>query len=127
MKRTLFYWLPPLLWMTLIFILSSQQRVSVSDITSVNFIFFKSLHIIEYAILFMLLFRALYKERKLPSHKALLYAMIIAIIYGVSDELHQMFVPTREGSPRDIVIDTIGIFCSFMYTKLSLPKLKRWL
>ncbi len=127
MKKKILYWLPPILWMSLIFTLSSRQRISVSDITSVNFIFFKSLHIVEYAILFFLLFRALYRTTRLPLQQIFYVAISIAILYGVSDELHQTLVPTREGSPRDIVIDSIGILLCFMYTKINLPKLKRLL
>ncbi|MBP7967580.1 VanZ family protein [Candidatus Woesebacteria bacterium] len=127
MKKKILYWLPPILWMSLIFTLSSRQRISVSDINSVNFIFFKSLHIIEYAILFFLVFRAVYKTTKLSLHQVFCISIGLAILYGASDELHQAFVPTREGSPRDIVIDSIGILLCFMYTKINLPKLKRLL
>ncbi len=34
--------------------------------------------------------------------------LIGAILYGVSDEIHQMFVPTRTASPGDILMDTLG-------------------
>ena len=127
MNKKISYWLPPILWMILIFLLSSRQRVIVSDITSINFLIFKTLHVIEYASLFFLLFRAFYKGSSERLKKAYYYAIIIAILYSVSDELHQTFVPTREGSPRDMVIDTIGILLCFMYTKSNLPKLKRLL
>lgn len=36
----------------------------------------------------------------------------ISIIYALSDELHQIFVPFRYPSIQDILIDTIGIFLS---------------
>ncbi len=127
MKKLIYYWLPPLLWMLLIFSLSARQRVSVSEISSINFIFFKTLHLIEYAILFFLLFRALFKTTKMPLNRIFYFSIIIAIVYAFTDELHQTFVPTREGSPRDVVIDTIGILLCFMYTKSNLPKLKRFI
>ncbi|CAN5207027.1 VanZ family protein [soil metagenome] len=127
MKKKLYYWAPPILWMIIIFTLSSQQRVVVSDITSINFIFFKTLHVIEYATLFFLLFRAFHKQSNVSLQNAFFFSIMIAILYAASDELHQTFVPTREGSPRDVIIDTIGILSSFMYTKISLPKLKRLL
>lgn len=127
MKKLIYYWLPPVMCMFLIFSLSSRQRISVSEITSINFIFFKTLHIIEYAVLFFLLFRAFFKTTTLPLHRIFFITIFISIIYAFTDELHQTFVPTREGSPRDIVIDTIGILLCFMYTKINLPKLKRFL
>ncbi|MCL2632499.1 MAG: VanZ family protein, partial [Coriobacteriia bacterium] len=35
-------------------------------------------------------------------------AIIIASLYGVSDEVHQYFVPTRHADPVDWMFDTIG-------------------
>lgn len=68
----------------------------------------------EYAILYLLLFRGFYlSTRKKPTSKTYIMAFIIAILYASSDEIHQAFIPTREGTIRDIFIDTIGI--SFMY------------
>ncbi len=127
MKNIIFYWLPPILWMSLIFMMSTRQSISVSEVTAVNFIFFKSLHIIEYAILFFLLFRAFHTASTVSLQQAFYLSLILSILYGVSDEMHQTFVPTRGGSPRDVIIDTIGILLCFMYTKSNLPKLKRLL
>lgn len=67
----------------------------------------------EYAILYLLLFRGFYLSKKKPTSKTYVMAFVIAILYASSDELHQTFIPTREGTIRDIFIDTIGI--SFMY------------
>ena len=35
-------------------------------------------------------------------------SMIIVVLYGVSDEVHQMFVPGRTAALDDVVADTIG-------------------
>lgn len=128
MKKILYYWLPPLAWMLFIFFLSSRQRIGVSEVHIYNFIIFKSLHMIEYAILFFLLFRAIRTTfTDLSHHKALVVAAIFAILYGVSDEIHQTFVPTREGSVRDVVIDSVGILLCFQYTKHNLNRLSLFL
>lgn len=113
-KKITYLWGPVLAWMGLIFFFSSRPRVSVSEEEVVNFVFFKSLHMIEYGILFFLLFRAtLHKNTK---HN-LIYAFLIAVLYGISDEIHQTFIPTREGKLRDVFIDTLGIAIMYMYTK----------
>lgn len=107
MKRRVFYWLrwlAPLIWMALIFYGSSRQRISVADQFWLNFLFFKTLHIIEYGVLFFLWNLALYKNKN-----SKLLAAIISILYGISDELHQRFVPTREGRVRDVFIDALGV------------------
>lgn len=127
LKKFIWYWVPPLLLMATIFFLSSQQRIAVSDTYTTNFIFFKSLHVIEYAVLYFLLFRAYYNTLSRKNMKQIyLAAVLTAIAYGISDELHQTFVPTRNGSVRDVFIDTIGILLCFQYTKMYLSKLK-WL
>lgn len=116
--------LPAILWMTLIFYLSSRQKVAVSNTYIVNFMFFKFLHVTEYSILYTLVYRALciYSEKRLPVYKKLLIALIITLLYAATDEIHQTFVPTREGTVRDVVIDSIGIAIMYSYIK-KYPKL----
>ena len=127
MKKLLKYWGPPLLWMMVIFFFSSRERLAVSDEYTVNFIFFKSLHVLEYAGLYFLLFRATVQENFKNQKKARLIALLIAFIYAASDELHQTFVPTREGRLRDVGIDTIGMGLMYIYTKYRFKSISRFL
>ncbi len=97
--------------MATIFILSSRQRVEVSEEYWTNFFFFKSLHVIEYAILMVLnTFAFLKNMHGITLRKAVMYAGVCALLYAVTDELHQLFVPTRTGKYQDVLIDSIGIF-----------------
>ncbi len=134
MKRISIYlwnWLPALLWMFLIFFLSQRQRIALSEEYVINFFIFKSLHVIEYAILYFLLFRGFYLSfRKISSHtldKLYKYTFLISLIYALSDELHQSFVPTREGKFRDVVIDTLGIVIMYTFLKSRLSLIKKYL
>jgi len=114
--------------MAVIFFLSSQQRISVSDVYSVNFLFFKSLHVIEYAILYFLVFRGFYNTLSRENmRKIFILAFVTTIAFAISDELHQTFVPTRSGALRDIFIDSLGILLCFQYTKMNLVKLRHLL
>lgn len=130
MKRILhfiWYWAPPVTVMITIFLLSSRQNIGVAEEEAVNFAVFKTLHIIEYAVLYFLLFRAIIKTTKLeknPWH-AMLWAAAIAVLYGISDEIHQTFVPSRTGKIRDVFIDIIGISLMVMYTKRYTQFIKR--
>jgi len=120
----LFYWLPPISLMTIIFFLSSRQSISVGKSYEVNFVTFKSMHILEYALMFFLLFRAYYRSFTIKNKSILFFlAIITTLIYAAFDEFHQTFVPTRSGAIRDIGIDSIGILLSFLYTKIHLAKL----
>lgn len=116
------YWLPSVAWMLLIFFLSSRASVRVSDTQAVQFLFFKTLHVVEYAILYVLLFRSLKNTYPAPLWKSRYNAFLIAVVYGMTDEVHQMFVPTREGAFRDVIIDTIGITLSAIYLWKLLPQ-----
>ncbi|HRN70830.1 MAG TPA: VanZ family protein [Candidatus Woesebacteria bacterium] len=125
----IFYWGPPIIWIIIIFIMSSRQRISIADTQVENFIIFKTLHIIEYAFLYLLLFRANFKSfsKKISLNTIFTISIIGSILYAISDEVHQTFVPTRQGSIRDIGIDTIGILLAFSYTKMYLAKLRRFI
>ena len=36
-------------------------------------------------------------------------AFVLGALYAVTDELHQVFVPGRMGSPLDVAIDVVGV------------------
>jgi VanZ family protein len=108
--KKIIYWVPPLFVMLLIFRLSSQPRFTATGEPLEDFLIFKLLHMCEYGLLAALLFNALYNtfvQKLLP---AIRYAGIIAILYAMTDEFHQVFVPTRSGTIRDVGIDGLGIF-----------------
>ena len=127
-RRFLWYWGPPVILMVVIFLLSSRQRISVSTVYSINFLVFKSLHVLEYALLYFLLFRAYYNSMSRKNMKKIFgIALATTILYALSDELHQTGVPTRNGALRDIFIDSLGILLCFQYTKVYLSNLKHLL
>lgn len=118
-----------MLWMMVIFLLSSRQRITVSETYVWNFLFFKTLHVMEYAALFTLCVRG----RRLSGSKdkkVFLHAFLITVLYAMTDEIHQRFVPTREGTVRDVIIDGIGASIIWYYLSIQLPKapkkLKHW-
>ncbi len=115
-KQFIFLWGPVLVWMGIIFAFSSRPRISVSETYIVNFLIFKLLHMIEYAILFLLLARAFGKSMK-NRKQAIIYALLFAVLYAISDEIHQTFIPTREGKIRDVLIDALGIAIMYVYIK----------
>lgn len=128
LDRIFYIWLPPVIWMIVIFFFSTQHRLQASSIFTINFIFFKSLHVIEYATLYFLLFRAFYLAgRKKVTTSLYIAAAVIAILYASSDEFHQTFVLTREGTPRDVLIDCIGITLMFLFIKTHLVQFKKYI
>ena len=69
---------------------------------------FYDVHIAAYAGLGAVTARATGKGLRDVSWRAVLGAIVIASLYGVSDEYHQMFVPGRSFDVLDMVADTIG-------------------
>ena len=78
-----------------------------------DFVVFKSLHMIEYALLFFLVYRALSSLTFISERLLVFFALPIAILYSMSDEFHQLFIPTRSGLPRDVIIDLIGMLIMY--------------
>lgn len=69
----------------------------------------KLLHLVEYAILGLLLARAIKKTFKFEDVRKLCsLVLVIAFIYGLSDEFHQAFVPGRTVSLFDALSDAVG-------------------
>ena len=116
------YWTPPVVLMVTIFFFSAQHKVTVSNEFFIQFAFFKTLHILEYGLLYLLSYRAIKNTTKAPSWQQRYWAFLIAVFYGMSDEIHQVFVPTREGAGRDVFIDTIGITLALLIIWKLLPK-----
>lgn len=122
----LIYYLPLILWMATIFYFSSLPHFTISENSLTDFIIFKGLHMFEYGFLYFLIFRT-YIPSKLGDRDKLKYSIFWAIIYAITDEIHQAFVPTREGKPRDIIIDSAGIFLIYLFIKNNLQTIKKYL
>jgi VanZ family protein len=67
----------------------------------------KVLHFIAYAVLAALLCRAL-SGSGVTAARTLLWAFVLATLYGVSDEVHQSHVPGREADVMDLLADALG-------------------
>lgn len=113
------FWLPVLCWMALIFFLSSLPGSHLSDFGSIDFFVKKTAHITEYAVLYYLLFRTFCSV--MVPRKALIISAVIAVLYAISDEFHQTFIPLREGRARDVFIDFIGICIVYLYLRRRYP------
>src|SRR5262245_46217579 len=130
-RSFLLYWLPVILWMSLIFGMSTDvgssrhtsrflrpilrwfnPNVSDETIRSIQLGIRKAAHVTEYAVFSVLLWRARRKpvhgDSRPWSRGDALFAFGIAALFAASDELHQLFVPSREAQFRDVLIDSFG-------------------
>jgi VanZ family protein len=129
MKVFLKYWLPLLIWIGVIFVGSTnvmsvphtsrytipvllwlKPGMTPETIWVINVFMRKCAHVIEYAVLALLLWRAL---RSLPILRGKTLMVFGAVLLGcamlaASDEFHQVFVKSRTPAVRDVVLDVTG-------------------
>ena len=104
--------------------------VTEETIGRVQYAVRKGAHMAEYAILAVLLWRA--RRQPVPgeahswqSNEAS-FALGITIAFAVSDEIHQAFVPSREGRVGDVFIDSAGAALGLLALWLIGRWRKRW-
>jgi VanZ family protein len=129
MKSFLKYWLPLLIWLSMIFVgstnlMSAEQTsrfvvpfllwlkpgLSPQTIWVILVVIRKCAHVTEYAVLGLLLWRAL---RNIPALRTKTLLVLAAVMLGcallaASDEFHQTFVKSRTPSVRDVLLDIAG-------------------
>lgn len=90
-------------------------------------------HMVEYAVLGALAFTAMRSYR--PDSRWLVLAAlawVFALLYGMSDEFHQSFVPNRDANWMDVGFDALGAAFGIgllsaaqpLKSKISTPKSK---
>jgi VanZ family protein len=123
------YWLPALLWMALIALMSTavfsdeQTSRTISrllgfffpvitpkQLAAANFIVRKAAHVTVYFSLCLLLYRAFRAgSTERLQLRWVICAAIVSIACAASDEFHQSFVYNRTPSVVDVMIDTAGV------------------
>ncbi len=104
MRRTFVaLWGPFVGALVVVFWLSSLSRVP-----GANHYWDKMLHGVGYAVLGVLALRAFHGGFERLRLKPTLYAALAVILWAVSDEFHQSFVPGRDASPLDVFADAVG-------------------
>ncbi len=120
LKRNKPAWLLCLAYMTLIFIMSSFPAPEAVHHVPIWY-HIKLVHLVEYGFLCFLFLRALSHE---PVKKQIFLAILFTTLYGVTDEIHQMFVPNRSAQLVDVFTNFLGaVTISMIYIPLT-KKLK---
>jgi VanZ family protein len=104
-------WLPPVVWAGVIFALSAQPNPYRALPPAFPAAFYNLLgavmHTLEYTLLSFLLARALVWQ-SCPRYTRLWFAALLAFGFGLSDEVHQLFVPGRAFQWTDLGLDGLG-------------------
>lgn len=126
LHKSHFSWMLVILWMSLIFYLSAQpameskalsegateivvevfERIAPNmaeriDIRRFNYILRKNAHFFGYLVLGILVVKAVGK-------RGAALALLICVLYAISDEVHQLYVPGRSSEIKDVIIDSVG-------------------
>ena len=123
LRTFLRYWLPLLIYVGLIFLLSSLSKIPYSIL---GFVPDKLLHFVEYALLAALIARAIYSLPKPSAWWVVLLITFVAVaILGTLDELYQSAIPRRSPELLDWVADVsgglLGGIC-YLFLKLWLTR-----
>lgn len=138
MKYNFIRYIPSVVWMGIIFYLS-HQPASESAETSRGLVDFalnivpvptdyeiiihtiirKLAHFIAYTILGILIYFA-YRGKQ-----AVLFTLIVCLLFAISDEIHQLFIPGRSGEIRDVLIDVSGAVFGLIIVKLFIKLISR--
>ena len=109
MKRFFKFWMPVLFWAGFIFCLSSLPGEVFPALFYRQDILY---HIFVYTLLALLLNRALKNTesgRISEQPKRAFLVILLCLLYAISDEFHQHFVPGRISSISDVAFDSLGI------------------
>lgn len=130
--KKVFSWFLVFLWMGLIFVQSHKvaaesnklskgvteiiietvEKISPDaeldiSLSQLNHIIRKNAHFFSYLILGVLTLNALIISGG-GGYKSIGLGLLICILYAISDELHQTFIPGRSGEIKDIILDSVG-------------------
>ena len=84
---------------------SREAPEAITDLSIPDFF----LHMVEYGGLGFLLSRWLRLQTgRVDVRVLVLLPAVLATLYGITDEIHQGFVPERDGSARDVLADAAG-------------------
>jgi VanZ family protein len=138
------YWAPIIAWMLLIlsasgdsmsaahtsrffvpFLLWLKPGISVETVELIQLGIRKGAHLTEYAILAILLCRAIFRGTNLKGSISISFVIagIVCVLVAASDEFRQSFVASREASPWDVMIDSAGaLFGLLIYSRFARGK-----
>ena len=106
-KRFLYYWLPLLIWISGIFLVSSipsipSKSFPVEQIIPMEY----PLHLTAFFVLFLLFYRLLeHKNKPLPLRNIVLFSIILTMAVAIAKECWQLLIPSRFFSMKDILVD----------------------
>ena len=140
-------WVLVILWIAFIFYLSHQPATQSNklskqvtqiivetvgrivpdrslNIRNFNHIVRKNAHFFAYLFLGVLVYNGL-RNSGIKGYRKIVLALVICIVYAITDEVHQLFIPGRGGQIKDVIIDSSGAFVGIISCKCFSKMSKR--
>ncbi|MBS4178247.1 VanZ family protein [Lederbergia citrea] len=132
MKERHFWLAAAIIWCAAIFIATASPsstggntqlliekflQLSADQAALLNFIFRKFVHLSAFGLLAILFYNSFEKRN-------FFIAWMITTLYAATDEIHQVFVPSRTGSVVDVGIDSLGALIALLLLKIYIAKKK---
>lgn len=126
MRKNYYWFIAAILWCIAIFIATTSPvstggntlelfrkylQLSEGQATMLNLLFRKGTHLTAFGMLAVFLYKSFIKRR-------FFLAWLFTMIYAATDELHQAFVPNRDGLFIDVIIDSVGALLALFIIKL---------
>lgn len=111
MKKIFLLWTPVVTWAAVLFYLSSIPNLRAVGNNFWDEIIRSGAHFGFYAMGYFLFFRAINFRKK---KKNFILPLILTCLYSLSDETHQLFVPTRSFQLRDLAVDFGGALLGWL-------------
>lgn len=141
MKRRICNYLPPILWVILIFVFSTSsfsEKVTISytervlglilpgghynHVMLLSYLTRKTAHLVEYAVLAALWLRALLKRDGANYRNAILFTVLVSLMCAAADEYHQSFLPDRTAKFSDVALDLAAAALSLSISNIVIKK-----
>ncbi len=103
-RSLLLRWFPAILLITLIFLISATPDYDLPTFGWLDFVAKKGGHMVGYFLLALAFTRGMGNLDR----KSLLLVLTFSLLYSISDEIHQTFVPGRHPAVMDVLIDMTG-------------------
>lgn len=109
-------------WLLVIFIQSSFSALTLPPVEIISID--KVVHMGVFGLLMFLCYISIVhlQKQNIFSEKPLMWSAIFCIVYGASDEFHQMFVLNRSAEVQDWVADVLGVIIACLIINYFLKK-----
>ena len=120
MFKKIVYFLPSIFILSVIFYLSSLSSTGIGGSLTTQFLIHKTLHLLVYSSLSISFYFAFFKTTTKTFRQISALSILLTFLYGITDEIHQYFVPGRGAKVTDTLFDLLGAFIGIYFVRRTI-------